>query len=138
MDSFDNFIFPMGNSEEFIKMNLLKDGYAYQIFSNNAYVGIWCSVENSFLISRYKVGAKPYVFYEAHWDDRSGIFPGTVKPLKEIEKAPPFEISNDGSNEEILSYLDDLEVTNPIVEGCNTLENRKNSAMAFYNRLRGV
>jgi hypothetical protein len=72
-------------SDSYIKIPDLKEGYAYSILARNAWVGIWLNREKAFLISRYKFGQN-YLFKEYHWDTGEPF--GTVKPQKEIAEAP--------------------------------------------------
>ncbi len=125
----------MQNSTNYLKMKNLKDGYSYKIYARNAYIGVWIKEDSSFMISRYKCGRNPFVFYEFHWDSDERY--GTVKPLMLIEKFP-FKIKenyNDDEENEILAFLDQLEVDNPIISGVNTLQDRKTSAKQFQIRL---
>ncbi len=149
-DALLKFFRMMDRNTSYIKMELLKDGYSYKIWARNAYVGIWVKKESGFLISRYKVGKNPYLFtefhedycvdQEAYWgeDIKPGLY-GTVKPLKLIEKCP-FELKDEYTDTEknsILKYLDESEENNPIIKGFNSLQNRKNSAIEFGQRLNG-
>ena len=135
IDEFHTIIKNLLNSEDYIKISELKDGYSYKIFARNAFVGIWIEKENGFLISRYKTTPKPYFFYEYHWDYDDVI--GTVKPLAEIEKCSYSTIFDDKNNKQLLNYLDRLEENNPILPGYNTLKIRKEGAIKFGKRLSG-
>jgi hypothetical protein len=128
-----DFLRRMHKSEEYLRMDNLKDNYSYKIFARNAYVGIWIEHEKSFLIARYKAGPNPYLFKEHHWDSDPKF--GTVKPLKVIEKCPIVTSYNGSSDKRILSYLENLEEQNPIINGFNSLQDRKNSAIRFSLRL---
>lgn len=97
--------------------------------------GNWNKTENGFLISRYKTGSEPFLFYEYHWDWDDVA--GTVKPLEEIEKCPFDDISVDKNNLILLNYLDKLEEENPILHGYNSLSNRKKGAIKFSEQLSG-
>jgi hypothetical protein len=122
-------------NEFYIKQEFLKDGYSYKIYARNANVGIWIKNENCFLISRYKVGKKPNIFKEYHWD--ADEYLGTAKPIELIEKAP-FDLNKyHDSNDKILKYLDNLEINYPIIEGVNTVEERKLGAIKYEQRLSG-
>ena len=123
----------------YIKMENLKNGYCYKILARNAYVGVWISQMKAFMISRYKMGDYPFLFYEYHWDTNDAIhFPyGTAKPMAIIEKFP-FKIKDDYTDEEskqISHYLDELEESNPITPGINTLQQRKQAAINWEKRL---
>ncbi len=90
----------------YMKVDTLKDGYAYQICGRRANVGIWVESRGTFVIPRSKFG-RTYLFEEVHWDLDDSF--GTAKPLKEIEKAPVNVISYNRKNQEILKYLIDLD-----------------------------
>lgn len=137
LDKFAELINRMRSSTDYLAIGDLKDQYSYKIFARNAYVGVWLKSKNAFLISRYKVGPNPYLFFEYHWDIGEPF--GTVKPIELIGKFP-FEIkedNNDSEAEEILKYLDKLEEDNPIIKGVNSLKQRKMAAMNFARRLAG-
>lgn len=141
-DTFSQFYNQMQESDNYLKMKELKDGYGYKIWARNAFVGVWIESRKGFLISRYKVGPTPRLFVENHWDAWTPDDPtGTVKPLEIIERFP-FELRSeytDYSEHEkasILKYLDKLEEENPVVEGFNSLQDRKESAIQFGKRLR--
>jgi len=127
---------------DYIKIKDLKDKYSYKIFARNAYVGIWIKEDAGFLISRYKVGKNPYTFIETHCDVDVGFEfgSGTAKPVEIIEKCP-FPVPDDHHHnydcKDLLSYLDNLEIANPIIEGDETPIDRRNSAIRFEERLRG-
>ncbi|MDP2903165.1 MAG: hypothetical protein Q8N96_08660 [Methylovulum sp.] len=117
----------------------LKNGYCYKIFARNAYVGVWKENQKAFMISRYKMGANPFLFDECHWDTNDEkTFPfGTVKPIELIEKFP-FELKEnyiDSEEQQILSYLDALEENNSVIAGINTLQHRKQSAIRYEKKL---
>jgi len=133
-EDFASFIRDMLDSYEYLKMDSLSDGYAYKIFARNAYVGIWLAHKKSFLIARYKCGPNPYLFEEYHWDSDPRF--GTVKPLELIEKCPTLTPNYDMQDKKILRYLQDLEEKNPIIDGFNSLQDRKQSAIRFAIRLR--
>ncbi len=136
-DKFLQFLREMQDSEDYIKIANLKDNHSYKIYARNAYVGVWNKNNKGFLISRYKAGSNPYLFYESHWD--IGEPGGTVKPLALIEKCP-FTIQEnhiDRNNIEFLNYLNRLEEDNPIFDDINLLQERKHAAMAFERRLVG-
>ena len=120
-------------------MEDLKHGYCYKIYARNAYVGVWKEHEKGFMISRYKVGGNPYLFDEYHWDthDEENFPFGTVKPFELIE-AFPFELKEiytDNEAREILNYLDELEEKNPVIQGINSLQHRKQSAIGFERKV---
>ena len=134
-DRFLKFISAMQRSENYLKISELKDKHSYKIYARNAYVGIWIDDDKSFLISRYKIGPTPYLFREYHWDIGEPL--GTVKPIQIIEKCP-FEIKKNydkKEEEELLQYLDNLEECNPIIDGYNSLQERKLAAIKFKKRL---
>jgi hypothetical protein len=135
-DKLLDFLAKMENSTSYIKKELLKDGYSYKIYARNAYVGIWIKDENYFLISRYKVGKNPNIFREYHWD--ADEYLGTAKPIELIEKAPFDLEGNYINNDEILKYLDNLEINHPLIKGINTVEERKLGAKIFKQRLSGM
>ena len=142
-DKFSQFHSQMQESEDYLKIKGLKDGYSYKIFASNAYVGVWIESEKGFLISRYKVGPNPFLRVEYHWNTWTEDEPfGTVKPLELIEKFP-FELRDkytdydDDEETLITGYLDKLEEDNPIVSGFNSLQDRKMNAMKFGKRLSG-
>ena len=142
-DKFSQFYNQMEDSEDYLKTEDLKNGYGYKIWARNAYVGVWIESKKGFLISRYKVGPAPRLFVEYHWDTWTEDNPtGTVKPLECIEKFP-FELRgqytdyNEDEEALILEYIDKLEEKNPIVDGFNSLQDRKMSAIKFGERLRG-
>lgn len=139
----------MQDSSQYLKIHELEDNHCYKICATHAYVGIWISSEKMFLISRYKVGPNPYIDYEYHWDapknaraEISGIHEppyGTVKPIELIEKSP-FVIKEDydkKEKDELLKYLDNLEECNPIIDGYNSLQERRMGAINFERRLAG-
>ncbi len=127
----------MLDSNGYLEMGNLKDGYSYKIDARNAYVGVWVETKSAFAISRYKSGPNPYLFHEFHWD--TGEPYGTVKPLELIEKCPI--TLNDHCSRvesiELLNYLNRLEEDYPILKGYNSLQNRKASAAQFELRLAG-
>lgn len=126
----------MQNSDDYIKIDDLKNNYSYKIIGRNAYVGIWVENEKSFMISRY-TGLKPYLFHEYHWDIGTPF--GTVKPIELIELCP-FSVKgkmgyNKIEEKKLLEYLDKLEEDNPIINGYNSLQERKSAAIKFIERL---
>ena len=125
-----SFIKKMQTKTSYIRMKDLKDGYSYKIYARNAYVGVWKEADKGFIISRYKTTLEPSIFIEYHWDIDE--FYGTVKPIELIEKCP-----FDFNDKEILDYLDSLEEKNPIIDGLNTLQKRKENIMKFIKRLSG-
>jgi hypothetical protein len=142
-DAFSQFHSQMQESEDYLKMEGLKNGYGYKIFASNAYVGIWIESTKGFLISRYKVGPNPLLRIEYHWDTWTPDNPtGTVKPLECIEKCP-FELREECRDHDyvgkdlITEYLDKLEENNPVVKGYNSLQDRKMAAIKFGKRLSG-
>ena len=63
---------------------------------------------------------------------------GTAKPIELIEKAPFDLEENYKNNDEILKYLDNLEINHPLIKGINTVEERKVEAKIFEQKLSGV
>lgn len=121
----------MEDFNQYIKISDLKNGYAYKICSRNAYVGIWSADKSAFIVSRYGFSDKPYVCEEYHCDillsneileDNSINIMGTAKPLHLIEKAPFENFDNELL---ITSYLDNLEMDNPIIDGYNSVLDRR-------------
>ncbi len=136
-DRFFKFIHEMQDRKDYLKIRELKDKHSYKICARNAYVGIWKSCDESFLISRYEVGPNPYLSHEYHWDTGEPL--GTVKPIELIEKCP-LEIKESYDKREenhLLNYLNDLEKNNPIIEGFNSLQERIMAAINFERRLAG-
>jgi hypothetical protein len=136
-DDFLQFLRQMEESKDYLRMEDLKDNHSYKIYARNAYVGIWVESKKAFVISRYKVGPNPRLNYEYHWDTSEQF--GTAKPLELIEKYP-FEIKDDYDDyeeKEMLKYLDKLEENNPIINGDNSLQSRRTSAIKFEQRLSG-
>ena len=76
------------SKDYYIKLDKLKDGYLYRIKARNSNIGIFNKATSDFTISRTKFGTN-YLFEEIHCD-ASDVF-GTVRPLKEICKAPYFK-----------------------------------------------
>ena len=133
----------MQESEDYLKMEQLKEGYSYKICARNAYVGVWIEDERGFLISRYKVGPNPSLAVEYHWDTWTPDEPfGTVKPIELIEKFP-FELRAEYRNHDydekdlITEYLYELEENNPVVIGFNSVQFSKMAAIKFAKRLSG-
>ena len=136
-NEFINFIMQIQDSTDYLGMVNLMDQHSYKIYARNAYAGVWVKSKNAFLISRFKVGPRPYISFEFHWDASEPY--GTVKPLELIEKCP-FEVKQNYSDieaEEILQYLEKLEENNPIIEGINSFQERKGHAISFQKKLRG-
>ena len=94
------------NDIAYMKVDALKDGYAYQICGRKANVGIWVESRSTFVIPRSKFSTT-YLFKEGHWDLDESF--GTAKPLKEIEKAPLNVTAYNRKDQEILKYLIDLD-----------------------------
>lgn len=97
----------MGMSEQeldkYIPMKDLKDGYTYQIDGRNCCVGIYNEKQIGFHYRRCKFG-NIFLDTEYHWDIGT-VQPdmehyGTVKPIREIEKAPTFN-----NEDEMIAYL---------------------------------
>ncbi len=133
----------LNETKDYLKIDELVNGHAYKIYARNAFVGIWLAEELGFIISRYKVGDYPDPFVEYHWDTNDEVnFPyGTAKPLALIEPAP-FTIKNahelsEAEKNKLVDYLNRLERENPIIEGYNTWENRRNAAIRYDRKLAG-
>ena len=47
-DKFSQFYSQMEESEDYLKMEGLKDGYGYKIWARNAYVGVWIECKKAF------------------------------------------------------------------------------------------
>lgn len=130
----------MEKSENYLRIEDLKDNHCYKIYARNAFVGVWMEKDRAFMISRYKVGPNPRLHHENHWDTSEQN--GTAKPLELIERCP-FELKEnyteytDIESDEILKYLDNLEENNPIIKGYNSLQKRRLSAINFEQRLSG-
>ncbi len=147
-EKFNRFYSETLESNDYLKIEILKNCFVYQIFARNAYIGVWIETEKSFMISRYKVGCNPYISFEYHWDAYiedifiSGVekqFKGTSKPLKLIEEFP-FDLKEKYSVKEtqiILNYLNKTEENNPVVEGFNSLKDRKDAAIRYEKKLLG-
>ena len=99
--------------KEYIKISECKSGYLYLILARHARVGICIDNGNAFTINREKL-TETFLSEEYHWDFDPRL--GTVKPFKEIEKAP--ELKNDN---EIIKYLSDKRIE--LNEEINILEN---------------
>jgi len=130
---FTQFLSDIQESTNYLTMESLVHGYSYKICARNAYVGVWHKGEKSFLISRYSIGNMPYLFNEYHWDHNESL--GTVKPIELIGK-PPFEVKltweyNLNEARKTLDYLDDLEEKNLLIEGFNSLLDRKKQAINY-------
>ena len=91
-DIFRDFYAKILHSADYLGIGDLKDRHTYKICARNAFVGVWIKSMSAFLISRYKVGSHPYLFFEYHWDTGEPL--GTVKPIELIDKFP-FEIKQD-------------------------------------------
>lgn len=83
---------------KYIPIKDCKDGYLYIIHARNGSVGIYEEKNKWFWLGRYKF-SDHFLYPEDHWDIDEDH--GTVKPLREIEKAPIFK-----SDKEKLEYLD--------------------------------
>ena len=112
----DDFKEYMSDSEKpYIKMEDLKDGYLYRIHARNGMYGIYKEDSKEFHLSRIKFGDN-FLFPEYHYDigevnEKLKRY-GTVKPLKEIEKAP-FDLhkrERGCDDSDILDYLNDFEM----------------------------
>lgn len=96
------------NKSNYIKIEDLKNGYLYEIDARNSQLGIWKSDLKGFIISRTKFN-DTFLFMEYHYD--TGPPYGTVKPVREIEKADVNISKFDGfftetkASVKILNYL---------------------------------
>lgn len=134
---FVNFLRTMDSFEGYLKMLELKDKHSYKIYARNALVGVWFEDKQAFSVLRYKVGEKPYLAFEYHWDVDQLV--GTAKPLAIIEKSPQTHLNNYamGESSGLLSYLYQLEKNNPLIHGYNSVDDRRESAIQFARRLKG-
>lgn len=114
----------------YIPETSLIDTHAYVIAARNAYVGVWNVSRRTFQIARFKTSIIPYLFEEYHWDVDPGL--GTAKPLRHIG-----EVSHEILHDEtaLLDYLCELERLNPIVEGIDTVAQRRQSVERFLHKL---
>ena len=142
MDELRQVIEELCKTNDYLKIEELKDGYGYKIYAKNAYVGIWVAKEKYFLISKYKGSLLPRLSYEYHWDHgehwdhfADPVF-GTAKPLEELEKCPFWETIDAQKGEVITAYLDSLEKAHSILPGYDTVERRKEDTLKWMGRLK--
>lgn len=127
----------MESSTDYLPMDALCAGMAYQIWARNAYVGIWLPAVQGFLISRYKMGATPRLFVEWHWD--VGKPTGTVKPVCVLEPCP-MELSERlteptaQESNDFCAWLDALETQYPLFPGVDTVAMRRDAALRWQQR----
>ena len=103
---------------------------------------IWIKEERGFLISRYKLSPEPYLFMEYHYDiepdHEVNLHLGTAKPVSLIEKCliliEKKDLEGRALNASLTQYLDDLEVSNPLVAGVDTLYDKKMGAVRWFNK----
>ncbi len=136
-ESIHNWYRKMESSTDYLRMDNLQAGMAYAIWARNAYVGVWMPQDQGFLISRYKLSAKPFLFIEYHWD--IGEPHGTAKPLRPLECCPlvlPTEIADRDAeqNQELCAWLDTLETRHPPCPGLDTVEERRQSVASWERR----
>ena len=89
------------NYNNYIPMNLCKDGYLYETDGRNLGLGIFCKKDSSFIYLRYKWGST-FIDQEYHWD--TGAPYGTCKPLKELEFFESTE-NNTLTEDKVFKYL---------------------------------
>lgn len=136
-DSCNDWCRKMEASTDYLCMENLQAGMAYAIWARNAYVGVWMPQHQGFLISRYKLSLKPFLFIEYHWD--IGEPPGTAKPLRPLACCPlvlPSQIADRDAehNQELCAWLDALETRYPACPGLNTVEERRQAAASWQRR----
>lgn len=119
----------------------LQDNHSYKIKSDRAGVGIWMARHKAFLVPRYKVG--PYAFLRTI-DCAEISENGATLATEYIEKCP-FTIREDydyfqhhEEEQALLKYLDDLEESNPIVDGYHSRQNTKILAINYQHHLGGT
>jgi hypothetical protein len=134
-DPLSDFINKMITSQDYLKINQLKNGFSYKIWARHAYVGVWEESRFGFVIGRFKASSVQQLSFEYHWDFDEQF--GTVKPIEEIEECPIKNFNTDVEDEDLMQYLCALEKENPLVEGYDTFEFRKQSAIKFGERLAG-
>lgn len=134
MSTYDTHLF-LYNSPNYIAKSDLVDGGFYIICARNAYIGLWLTAKNGFVIPRCK--GCWYLFTETHWDekyyDEDGVIynRGTAKPFKLVAN------SLDNNDEGLLDFLIQCEKDNPIVEGVDSVANRQKSNDRWLERLSG-
>lgn len=127
----------MQSSTDYLRMDALCADMAYGIWARNAYVGIWMPADQGFLISRYKMGSKPTLSMEWHWDMGEPL--GTAKPLRLLERCPmklPENFTALANQEEqaFCVWLDALETRYPLFPGLDTVESRRGAAIGWQKR----
>jgi len=127
----------MQSSADYLCIDNLHAGMAYAIWARNAYVGIWMPEEKGFLISRYKLSAKPFLSIEYHSDICEPV--GTAKPLRPLECCPlvlPSEIADRDAeqNQELCAWLDALETRHPPCPGLDTVAERRQAVASWERR----
>lgn len=118
----------MRDSTDYLGIEQMQTGMAYSIWARNAYTGIWLPDRQGFLITRYKIHPKPYLFVEFHWD--TGEPYGTAKPLRPLEicplPLPPISAYHDDEqNSPLCAWLDALEHSHPPLPGWDSLAERR-------------
>jgi hypothetical protein len=131
-----NWCLMMQDSPDYLTIDSIIPGMAYALWARNAYVGIWVSDKQGFLISRYKMRPNPFLFVEYHWDIGEPF--GTAKPLRPLEKCPLPSWSDypkDEINAELCDWLDELEKQNPPLPGWDSVGERRQSTAQFPKQL---
>lgn len=95
---------------DYLKADVLKEGYLYRIEARNGNFGIWLGIrQKMFALSRYGWGSN-FIDGEYHYDLDKHY--GTAKPIEEIERSP-FDIEDiippRKKFREILRYLNKFE-----------------------------
>lgn len=118
----------MRGSTDYLGIEQMQAGMAYSIWARQAFTGIWLPERQGFLITRYKIHPKPYLFVEFHWD--TGEPYGTAKPLRPLEicplPPPPMSAYHDEEqNAPLCAWLDALEQRHPPLPGWDSLSVRR-------------
>lgn len=125
------------SSNDYLPLNELQHLTCYRVFARNAEVGIWDEHYQGFLIARFKVGPKPYLFYERHWDSCADH--GTVKPIEKLSDCPisikPLDELPAEEQQQLLDFLICTERQHPLVAGHDSVTERQASAVRFLAHL---
>lgn len=127
----------MQTSADYLGIEHMQERTAYAIWARNAYVGIWLTEVQGFLISRYKMHPTPFLFVEYHWD--SGEPFGTVKPLRPLEICPlplppKSACLDEGQNVLLCAWLDALEERHPPLSGWDSVGERRQGSARWVQR----
>jgi hypothetical protein len=127
----------MQDSADYLDISRMEAGMAYAIWARNAFVGIWLPEKQGFLISRYKMHTKPFLFVEYHWDTGEPL--GTAKALRPIEFCPlplPPDASyhDEMQNAPLCAWLDALETRHPPCTGWDSVGERRRAAVKAWIR----